>query len=253
MENPAPHTLAEAVAAAQAWWRDAGVDLDYTDTAQGWLADPAEQAAQKTKPPAFTPPAPPPPAPKIRMGGDPATWPTDLPAFRAWWLEEPTLDAGGMNPRVAPRGEAAAPLMVMVPMPEKDDGDVLLSGPEGRLIQGFATAAGIDPAALHIMAALPRHMAAPDWAGLGADGLGEVLRHYIALAAPRRLLVLGRDVLSLIGHDLAQDAPGPGEIAIQGLEKLPMLAHYAPARLLGHAGSRAGLWRHWLDWTNGTT
>lgn len=251
MEKSAPHTLAQAVAAAQAWWRDAGVDLDYTDEAQGWLTDPAEQTAQKAKPPVFVPPPAAAAPPKVMMGGDAAQWPTDLPTFRQWWLEEPTLDTGGLNPRVAPRGESAAPLMVLVPMPEKDDGDMLLSGMEGRLIAGFATAAGMDPTAVHVMAALPRHMAAPDWAALAADGLGAVLRHYIALAAPRRLLVLGRDILPLIGHDPAQDTPGPGEITIQEL-RLPMLAHYAPAHLLGHAGLRAGLWRHWLDWTDGT-
>ena len=111
MEKPAPHTLAQAVAAAQAWWRDAGVDLDYTDDAQCWLTEPAEHAAPVAKPPAFVHPAAPPPAPKVMMGGDVAHWPADLVAFRQWWLEEPTLDSGGLNPRIAPRGEAGAPVL----------------------------------------------------------------------------------------------------------------------------------------------
>ena len=36
--RPSP-TLAESIAAVQAWWRDAGVDLAFHDEPQGWLAE----------------------------------------------------------------------------------------------------------------------------------------------------------------------------------------------------------------------
>lgn len=247
-----PSALAEAIAAAQGWWAEAGVDLLFEDEAQSWLSDPEAEQATPAGPAPFVPPvlAEPEAPPPAALGGEPAAWPQTLEAFGAWWTSDPSLDAGGLGPRLAPRGPAGSPLMVLVPMPEEGDADRLLDGPQGRLLAGFAAAAGIDPDSLFVAAALPRCMAAPDWAGLASRGLGEVLRHLVALAAPERLLVLGNDILPLLAHDPAISAPGRGQLAIQG-RSLPMLAHYQPARLLGHARLRAGLWRHWLDWTDG--
>jgi uracil-DNA glycosylase len=75
-----------------------------------------------------------------------------------------------------------------------------------------------------------------------------VLLHHLALAAPERLIVLGRDVLPLLGHDPAQAAPSVRELTIQS-RKLPLLGSYAPGRLLDHPRLRTELWRQWLDWT----
>lgn len=256
-DKPPPPTLAESpstdclqqslrtsIAAAQAWWREAGVDLAFRDEPQPWLAE--EAAAEAPVQKAADQPA----RPKPRIGGDPAAWPQDLPAFRRWWLEEPSLDAGGLAPRVPPRGEAGAAVMLLVPMPEADDRDILLSGPEGRLLASLAAAMGLTPEQFYLAAALPRHMPHPDWAQLRADGLGEVLLHHVRLVAPRRLIVLGTRILPLVGHDPAQAAPAVSELAIQG-RAVPMLTSYAPDRLLGHAGQRAALWQRWLDWTDG--
>lgn len=245
-------TLAESIAAAQQWWRDAGVDLLFEDEPHGWLRDPA--AAEAPKPlvvPFATEAVAEPEQPALRLGGDRAAWPADLPALRTWWVEEPTLNVGGLNPPISPRGDAGAALMVLVPMPEGEDATELLSAREGRLLANFALAAGIDPATLYVAAALPRHMPVPDWAALKAGGLGEVLLHHIHLAAPQRLLVMGRDILPLLGHDPAQLAPGAGHLQVEG-RQVPLLATYAPARLMDHARLRAGFWQQWLDWTDPT-
>lgn len=246
MDKTSPPTLAEQIAAAQAWWREAGVDFTFHDEPQGWLADEEpEQPLTPARPAAPAPMAP----PKPRIGGDPSTWPRDLAAFRNWWLAEPSLDVGGLSPLVAPRGAANARLMLLVPMPEAGDADSLLSGPEGRLLASLVTAMGLMPESVYLAAALPRHVPLPDWNQLGQDGLGEVLIHHIGLVAPERLMVLGTRILPLLGHDPAQAAPGLSELAIQG-RQLPVLASYAPERLLGSARQRAGLWRSWLDWTD---
>jgi hypothetical protein len=241
-DKPPSLPLAESIAAAQAWWREAGVDLAFHDEPQGWLVEDAPAAAptaivQKPDLPG-----------KPRIGGDQSAWPQDVPAFRKWWIEEPTLDDGGLNPRIAPRGEAGAPLMLLVPMPEAEDRDSLLSGPEGRLLAALATAMGLTPAQVYVTAALPRHTSLPDWERLRADGLGEVLLHHISLARPQRLIVLGTRILPLLGHDPAQAAPAVSELAIHGAS-VPMLTSYAPERLLGNARQRAALWQRWLDWT----
>ena len=242
-DKPPPSALTESIAAAQAWWREAGVDLMYHDEPQPWLTEEARPAE------AARAPVQPTPAPAAKLGGDPAGWPQDLPAFRQWWLEEPTLDAGGLAPRIAPRGQAGAALMLLVPMPQADDRDSLLSGPEGRLLASLVTAIGRAPEHVYLAAALPRHTPAPDWERLSAGGLGDILLHHIRLAAPKRLIVLGTRILPLLGHDPAQGAPAVSELAIHGA-RVPMLTSYAPERLLGHARLRAGLWRAWLDWTD---
>lgn len=243
-------SLAEQVAAAQEWWREAGVDLAYTDDAQAWLAavNDEERARVAGPGPTSSDPAPRHPA----IGGDPSAWPRDLPDFHRWWIADASLDAGGTHPPVVPRGPERAPLAILVPMPEAGDSDTLLSGPQGELIAAMAGALGLMPDELYLASTLRRHTAMPDWNALRSGGLGEVLLHHLALAAPQRLLVLGRDVLSLLEHDPAQSAPAISQIAIQGRE-VPLLASYQPARLLQRAQWRAGLWQRLLEWTEGDT
>lgn len=243
--RPAP-TLSDAIAAAQEWWREAGVDMDFTDEPQSWLKPDEADAPPAPATPVRAPAPPPPP----KIGGEPQGWPQDPAAFRRWWMEEPSLDCGGTGPRIPARGEPGAPLMVVVPMPEEADGETLLSGPEGRLVASLALAMGHAPDAIYLASALPRYMVLPDWAGLAQRGLGDVLRHHIQLAAPKRVIVLGRGILPLLGHDPAQAAPLPDKIAIQA-GSLPLLVSLAPGNLLLNAGQRASLWQRWLDWTDG--
>jgi DNA polymerase len=246
-EAPAPRLdLAGSIAAALDWWREAGVDCAFTDEVQPWLEEPEPAVEVKARPIAPPPVAKEPLPPRI--GGDPAGWPTDLAQFRQWWLEEPSLDPVA-GQRVPPRGEANARLLVLVSMPEEEDGDALLSGRQGQLVAGMARAMGLAPEQLYLASALPRHMPLPDWPALLHNGLDSVLRHHLQLAAPQRLLVLGTDILPLLGHDPAQVSPGAKEIAIGG-HSVPMLASYAPGALLEHARLRARLWQQWLDWTD---
>lgn len=243
--RPAP-SLTDSIAAAQAWWREAGVDLVYTDEPTPWLADEAPAEAPAA---AIHVPAPPPEPERPKIGGDRAGWPQDLAAFRDWWLAEPTLDGGGTHPRLAPRGEAGADLLILVPMPEDGDRETLLAGPQGRMLASFALAAGLAPETVSVAAALPRHAPLPDWAGLEAQGHGEVLLHMLALATPKRVFVLGRSILPLLGHDPPQAAPAISQLAIQD-RAVPLLMTYAPERLLENARLRASLWQRWLEWTD---
>jgi DNA polymerase len=139
--------------------------------------------------------------------------------------------------------------MVLVPMPEDEDGERLLSGRKGQLVGNMLKAMGIAEDNAYLAAALPRHARHPDWAALAERNLGEVLRHHVALAAPRRLLVLGRKMLSLFGHDPAQASPIAGQIALEGLD-LPVLAAVGPETLLDEPRFRKTLWRAWLEWTD---
>lgn len=248
MDKQGHHSLGETLASALDWWREAGVDGDFADAPRNWLERPEPQAeAPKTeaaKPRPQAPIAPP-------IGGDKAGWPDTLDAFAEWWRSDPSLDAPGTGPRIGPRGAAGAELMVLVPMPEEADRETLLSGPQGKLVANMLAAMGVGEERAYLAAALPRHARHPDWRELAERQLGEVLRHHVALTAPKRLLVLGRKMLPLFAHDPAQASPIAGEIALEGVG-VPVLAAVGPETQLDEPRFRKTLWRAWLDWTEGT-
>ncbi|RJX67018.1 hypothetical protein D6858_11830 [Tsuneonella suprasediminis] len=252
MDTKPPLPLATQVAAAFDWWREAGVDADFADNAAGWLADPvaATTGNSREEPPRrIVETAPPPPPPVQPVGGDSANWPDTLPEFRQWWLADPSLDEGGIAPRVASRGDVGAELMVLIAQPEESDTERLLSGPTGALLDGFFNAAGIDRDKAAVVAALPRHTPVPDWRGLADRELGKLLSYHVSLYAPKRMLILGRNILPLCGHDLAQGA-ATLQIFNHDRGEIPAMAEVGPERLLANAASRARLWQRWLDWTD---
>ena len=235
------------IAAAFGWWREAGVDSDYTEEPKAWLdaakvaEAPAEEARRKV---AVAPP--PPPEPKI--GGPSECWPQDLAAFRKWWLAEPTLDEGGLSPRIAPAGEAGADLMVLVTMPEETDTDTILSGRQGDLLDGFLKAAGLSADRVYRAAVLPRYTMLADWPGLQEQGLGALLAHHVSLVRPRRLIAFGRNILPLCGHDPAQVTQNLRSFNHEG-GRVPALFTSGLERLRDKGQFRAKLWNSWLDWT----
>ncbi len=247
MPRPAPSALTSDIAAALDWWREAGVDATYSDEPRGWLAEaagaepPAIEAAKTAEQP--------PPAPARQIGGPRAAWPQDLAAFRQWWLTDPTLDEGGLAPRIAPVGEANPALMVLVATPEEADSGPLLGGPQGHLLGGFLRAAGLADSQVYRASVLPRHNPLPDWRGLAEEGLGAVIAHHVQLVQPERLLILGLNILPLCGHDPAQ---GPAALSFFNHEggRVPALAEAGLDRLQGNPQLRARLWKRWLEWTD---
>ncbi len=221
-------SLAQQLAAAQDWWRVAGVDCAFVDEPQAMLrAEVAEVAAPARKAMPVVEETAPPVAPALNAADLPQT----LAAFADWWCDpaSPLPQVSGL--RVPPRGEAAARLMIVVPMPEAGDVE-LLSDIQGRMIGNMLKALGIAPDAAYFASALPAPMAVPDWEGLAAGGLGTVLAHHIALARPDRVLLLGSPLAKLLVEEPA----------------MPMLAAFAPDQLLAHPRQRARLWGRLLDW-----
>ncbi|MGX7952681.1 hypothetical protein ACWPM1_08945 [Tsuneonella sp. HG249] len=246
-----PSSLKADIAAALDWWREAGVDAVYHDEPRAWLADPQTSAHSPSHTPTKVEKRAPPPDPPVpKIGGLREGWPSDLAAFRNWWLTEPSLDEGGLFPRIAPSGEAGAELMILVPMPEEDDRDSLLAGPQGRLLNGFLNAAGLDTQQVYRAAVLSRHTPLADWAELERHGMGALLAHHVALARPKRLLVLGRNILPLCGHDPTQGAQMLRSFNHEG-GTVPALFAAGLERLLGNWQLRARLWQQWLEWADG--
>lgn len=241
------------IAAHDAFWADAGVDMAFADDPRDLLAE-AAAARAPTDAPRPAPIAPPPPRPLGPAAPAPVAAPsTDLPKtlaeFAPWWLSEPSLDTAPRERRVPPRGQAGAPLMVLVAEPEASDEGMLLAGPEGALFDAIERAMGFDPGAIYRAAALPRHTPAADWGEVAQTGLGAVLRHHVALAAPKRLLVLSRNALDLLAPD-EMAADGTGTITVNGA-RIPLLAAYPLAQMAARPGTKRIFWHRWLAFTSG--
>lgn len=244
-ENPA---LSQSIAAALEWWRDAGVDLDYQNAPRDWLAAPEAEptpAASRSPIAAPRPVAPEPEEPGLAPA---AEWPRDPDAFRAWWLAEPSLDDGRLSGRVAARGPAGARTMVLVPEPEREDTDRLLSGPQGQLLDAILQTMDIPPGEAYIASVLPRHMPMPDWDALRRKGFARLTAHHIALADPERLLVFDGNILSLVGNDPPNTPETLRRFNHEG-KSIPLFAARGLAALLERPRWKAGLWQSWLDWT----
>lgn len=244
MDSHAAPSLEKQLTAALDWWREAGVENDYADVARKLLEDAPTEKPQKA-PKGTEKPQKAPDPPRNDIGGDREHWPQSLEGFAHFWSSEPSLDEGRVDRRVTPRGVHAAELMVLVPMPEADDSDTLLSATQGKLVANMLRAMEISPDQSYIASALPRHMPLADWQGIHTAGLGKVIAHHIALAAPKRLLVLGGDILLLLGLEKRR---GVLEFTV-GDTAIHLLASFAPENLLENARLRADLWRRWLDWT----
>lgn len=240
--SPAPAaSLSASIRAAQQWWIDAGVETACGDSVVPWIVE--EPVEDSTAVPVFfvdntaddaaaLPPA---------IGGDEDGWPQDLLSFQDWWLNAPSLDCGGLRPRIAPRGTASPELMIIVPMPEGEDEDSLLSGVHGRLVRGICSALNLGVEDVYLASALPRYVQLPDWDALDSAGLGAVLRHHVGLVKPQRLLAMGHGILPLLQHGSPKDLPQTDQFRLLGTS--------APEILLRTPRLRAALWRQLLDWT----
>lgn len=244
MENHTEIRLADQFLATMDWWRDAGVDYEFSDEVVPLLSEDEEEKVPPQRQTA---------EPEAQKPHEPAVQRTDLPsglaAFRDWWVgpDNPFSSAPfaqASAPRLAPIGKEGAPIMVLVAQPEADDRDTLLSGPQGRLVANVLRAIGLDPNAAYMASALPCHTTLPDWDDLGREGLGTILAHHLALAKPQRVLLMGSKLPALLGHDPAM--PPDSFSAIDGIATL---ATFAPDRLLDHARQRARLWKRLCQWT----
>ena len=253
-----PITAAE-IAAAFDWWTIAGVDVQTVDEASGWFEDeadapPRDATAQQPATPSLAIAAPPPPPPRAALPGMSAvgsgaeSWPADLAEFQRWWTEDENFAPQGAFPRIAPRGTAGSPLMVMVAQPEEADSEMLLAGPQGALIAGFLRAAGLSAEQVYFASILPRHTLRPDWSEVHAAGYGELAAHHVALAAPQRLLVFGRDILSLLPHEPAQDSANLHNFNHESVS-IPLLSARDVANLGRRPGFRSRFWQQWLDFS----
>jgi DNA polymerase len=243
--------ISEQIHAAIDWWREAGVDLEFTDDATDWLAENANPNMAKAEPKSAKKSAvPQEPAPEKNIDLLGPNSPKDLHGFREWWLSEPALDAVGVRGRIAPTGPANPELMILVITPEEADTRSLLSGSQGKLLDAFLRAAGLERDNIYLSAILPRHAPVIDGAAIASAGYDKVLMHHIGLVDPKRLLVFGKNILPLFGHEAAQDSATLQNIKHDD-RKIPLLIAEGLDSMLAMPRLKAKFWRNWLDWMDG--
>lgn len=181
------------------WWQDAGLDVLVDETPRDWLATaqpvapppaPAVQAAAAAASPSVQERAPEPDRP-VRAPAKPSL-PDDLPGFHAWLTSSEKLSIP-LAARVAPAGDPASGVMVLVDLPEADDhvSGKLLSGPAGQLFDKMIAAMERSRDSLYLASMAPGRPTG-DYVDKASGALfGQLARHHAALAKPRVLLLMG--------------------------------------------------------------
>jgi uracil-DNA glycosylase family 4 len=165
-----------SAASALSWWTDAGVDTLVDEQPRDWLR-PARRASAAMPGPA--------PAP---------TMPDTIEAFRFWFIDPAMLPLGALTAaRIAPAGDPASDLMVMIDMPGQADlaAGTLLSGTAGALFDRMMAAIGQSRETLYLSSLSPLRTPTGALDAAEAETLSAIARHHIGLVRPRALLLFG--------------------------------------------------------------
>jgi DNA polymerase len=176
------------------WWAEAGVDVLVDDLPRNWLAPPPPAAAAPAAgadAAAFAGRAVPTvPAPAAAPA--PVELPTDLAQFRRWLLTDPTLP-GPAAARIDAAGDPTAGTVIVVDMPEAEDraAGALLSGEIGALFDRMLAAITLGRDTIYLVPLSPARPSAGRLREADLARLTPLLLHHLALARPKRLLLLG--------------------------------------------------------------
>lgn len=189
--------FAETLSALR-WWRDAGVDMLVDDAPRDWLR-PAAQVTPLLAPMPMAS-APVTDAPPIAPPAE--ALPDTLAGYAAWCADPASFPDLGPA-RVCAAGDPASGVMILVDMPESGDADagLLLSGDLGRLFDRVLAAIGRDRASVYLAAICPARPASGRIAPATTAALVRAARHHVALAAPKVLLLMGKEAITAFGLD----------------------------------------------------
>lgn len=221
---------AATAASALAWWLEAGVNVPTQEQPRDWLKPvPAPAALQKAAPAA---------EPQVRA---PAELPETLDLFRDWLRDEPALPfATAGSRRVLPLGKEDAPIMLLAdtPGPEGSAEGRPLGGDPWLLAQRMLAAIGIDPDEAYCASFSCFHSVGAPLRGPELDSCVEVARRHIALARPRRLLLLGDlPAKTLLGNPLAA-ARGH----VHKVETVRTVATFHPTMMMKYPSNKELAW-----------
>ena len=229
-----------AAASVLEWWRDAGVDALADETPRDWTAVPAP-VVHETKRAAVAAVATPIVAPL----------PLTIEAFETWRTGPDAPEAGWTGTPIYSSGNPQSDIMVITDVPDRDDieSGTLFSGATGRLFDRMLAAIGRDRSSIYIVPMCTIRPVAGRIAPEIERRLGDLIRHHVAIVAPKRLFVLGNaPSRALTGADVTRSR---GSLQLVNLEvgqsghtiTVETVASYHPRLLLERPAEKARAWK----------
>ncbi|WP_088182171.1 uracil-DNA glycosylase family protein [Sphingobium sp. Z007] len=211
-----------------AWWQLAGVDSAIGESPVNWLRPVAPRPAAA--------------ATTVPVTEKPRT----LESFLAWLANDPAQpERRWVGEQIAPTGRAQAELMVVTDLPDPADMSEgrLLADRAGLLFDAMLRAIGLDRDAIHLASLFT---ARPPGGMVEASDLAHAadrMRTHVALAQPRRLLLLGdRTIRALMPTDGASSGNSLRQFNHDG-GNVPVVATFHPRLLLTQPAAKAECWR----------
>lgn len=234
--EPSDLTRAEAMSLL-AWWVEAGVDVAVQDEPRDWRrASPVSQARESA--PALPLPTQSAPGPQLAPRSErPAT----LEAFHAWLAESadlPLFRAGAA--RALPHGPAGAEIMLLtgIPAPEDTAEGKPIGGTAWTLTERMLRAVGIVPTQAYVAALTCFSGTGTRFTAADSEACRETILAQIALAGPRRLLLLGDQPAKLLLGQPMASARGK----LHRLAGIQAAVTFPPRHLLQNNAHKALAW-----------
>jgi uracil-DNA glycosylase len=216
------------------WWADAGFDQMIDEAPIPWL-----ERGVKVEPRILEAGKPRASVPQVRE------MPSDLAGFTDWLLALPNLDlVCPPAQRIAASGNPAAELMILIDVPEPGDSanGMLLSGQAGALFDRMLAAIKRDRQSTYIAAICPGR---PPGGSIEEEllvNLAPLARQHIALAAPKRLWLMGQTASrAVLGVDEASARGRLGNFNHEGVN-VTAVASFSPRFLLANPKRKAAAW-----------
>lgn len=210
-----------------AWWLEAGVDTAVQESPRNWL---------RPSPPDPAPPA----APKVEASPQPEPVPETLDLFRDWLGRTEAMPlASATARRVLPHGPEEAPVMLIGDLTSEDAAEGRPIGGEAwALAERMLRAIGIEPAEVYSASLSCFHSPGAKIAAKDFEACAQLARRHIALARPKRLLLLGdAPSRALLGKPLTE-ARGH----VHKVEGVRTIVTFHPRTLMQQMSSKRLAW-----------
>jgi DNA polymerase len=228
------HDWRASIASALEWWRDAGVDCEIDDSPRDWLARIAAPPVVDRLP-----------GQVAEAAVAPPILPATLEEFAAWRIGTAAPEANWPGQALGTQGDVASGLMIVVDMPDREDdaAGLLLSGNAGALFDRILAAIGRDRQSIYLAALAVKRPPAGRVSEDVGQKLEALIRHHLALARPKRVLVLGNAASRAItGLDVAHARASLRAIKHDGGTS-EVVASFHPRFLLEKPAAKADAWK----------
>ncbi len=219
------------------WWQDAGVDSFVDEISVPWLGRTAARPVPQYRDASIGA------GPTVESARAVESLPTTLADFTRWFLTSSDIpESGPPVMRVAPSGNPSADLMALVDMPEAGDRDEVLSGEIGTYFNNMLKALERDRTTTYIATLTPSRVPTGILPEAALARLGEIARHHLALAAPKRVWLMGDAVSrAVLGMDVVSARGRQHNINHQGSTMIAV-ASYHPRFLFRNPRRKADAW-----------